>query len=290
MAAIAIPAARTRPRGRWRRALLIALALLFLGALLVLPLLAVFAEAFARGWPVFAAAVSDPDALAAVRLTLVVAAVVVPANTVFGLASAWLLTHHDFRGKAWLSALIDLPFSVSPVVAGLVYVLVYGVHGWFGGWLDAHGVRVIFALPGVILATAFVTFPFVARELIPLMQARGSDEELAARTLGAGGWQIFFHVTLPRIRWALLYGVLLCAARSMGEFGAVSVVSGHLPGLTNTLPLQVDQVYNGGSDDAIASAFALASLLACLGLATLLAKRLMEWRHGGELAHSFRRR
>jgi sulfate transport system permease protein len=290
MAAIAIPAARTRPRGRWRRALLIALALLFLGALLVLPLLAVFAEAFARGWPVFAAAVSDPDALAAVRLTLVVAAVVVPANTVFGLASAWLLTHHDFRGKAWLSALIDLPFSVSPVVAGLVYVLVYGVHGWFGGWLDAHGVRVIFALPGVILATAFVTFPFVARELIPLMQARGSDEELAARTLGAGGWQIFFRVTLPRIRWALLYGVLLCAARSMGEFGAVSVVSGHLPGLTNTLPLQVDQVYNGGSDDAIASAFALASLLACLGLATLLAKRLMEWRHGGELAHSFRRR
>jgi sulfate transport system permease protein len=290
MAAIAIPAARTRPRGRWRRALLIALALLFLGALLVLPLLAVFAEAFARGWPVFAAAVSDPDALAAVRLTLVVAAVVVPANTVFGLASAWLLTHHDFRGKAWLSALIDLPFSVSPVVAGLVYMLVYGVHGWFGGWLDAHGVRVIFALPGVILATAFVTFPFVARELIPLMQARGSDEELAARTLGAGGWQIFFRVTLPRIRWALLYGVLLCAARSMGEFGAVSVVSGHLPGLTNTLPLQVDQVYNGGSDDAIASAFALASLLACLGLATLLAKRLMEWRHGGELAHSFRRR
>jgi sulfate transport system permease protein len=290
MAAIAIPAARTRPRGRWRRALLIALALLFLGALLVLPLLAVFAEAFARGWPVFAAAVSDPDVLAAVRLTLVVAAVVVPANTVFGLASAWLLTHHDFRGKAWLSALIDLPFSVSPVVAGLVYVLVYGVHGWFGGWLDAHGVRVIFALPGVILATAFVTFPFVARELIPLMQARGSDEELAARTLGAGGWQIFFRVTLPRIRWALLYGVLLCAARSMGEFGAVSVVSGHLPGLTNTLPLQVDQVYNGGSDDAIASAFALASLLACLGLATLLAKRLMEWRHGGELAHSFRRR
>lgn len=290
MAAIAIPAARTRPRGRWRRALLIALALLFLGALLVLPLLAVFAEAFARGWPVFAAAVSDPDALAAVRLTLVVAAAVVPANTVFGLASAWLLTHHDFRGKAWLSALIDLPFSVSPVVAGLVYVLVYGVHGWFGGWLDAHGVRVIFALPGVILATAFVTFPFVARELIPLMQARGSDEELAARTLGAGGWQIFFRVTLPRIRWALLYGVLLCAARSMGEFGAVSVVSGHLPGLTNTLPLQVDQVYNGGSDDAIASAFALASLLACLGLATLLAKRLMEWRHGGELAHSFRRR
>ena len=254
----------------------------------MLPLVAVFVQAFAKGWQVFAAALTDPDARAAVRLTLLVTAIVVPANTVFGLAAAWLLTHHRFHGKAWLSALIDLPFSVSPVVAGLVYVLVYGAHGWFGGWLEAHDIRVVFALPGVLLATVFVTFPFVARELVPLMQARGSDEELAARTLGAGGWQIFFRVTLPRIRWALLYGVLLCAARSMGEFGAVSVVSGHLPGLTNTLPLQVDQVYNGGGRDAIASAFALASLLACLGLATLLAKRLMEWRHGSELAHSFR--
>lgn len=290
MAAIALPVSRVRPRsGRWRHGLLIGVALLCVGALLVLPLAAVFAEAFAKGWPVFTAAVTDPDALAAVRLTLVAAAIVVPANTVLGLAAAWLLTHHRFLGKAWLAALIDLPFSVSPVVAGLVYVLVYGVHGWFGSWLEAHGVRVVFALPGVILATAFVSFPFVARELIPFMQARGSDEELAARTLGAGGWQIFFRVTLPRIRWALLYGVLLCAARSMGEFGAVSVVSGHLPGLTNTLPLQVDQVYNGGSDDAIASAFALASLLACLGLFTLLAKRLMEWRHGDELAHSPRK-
>jgi len=290
MVATAHSMPRTRSRnGRWRHALLIGAALLCTGALLVLPLVAVFAEAFAKGWGVFAAALTDPDALTAVRLTLIVTAIVVPANTLFGLAAAWLLTHHRFRGKAWLSAWIDLPFSVSPVVAGLVYVLVYGVHGWFGGWLEAHGIRVVFALPGVLLATAFVTFPFVARELVPLMQARGSDEELAARTLGAGGWQIFFRVTLPRIRWALLYGVLLCAARSMGEFGAVSVVSGHLPGLTNTLPLQVDQVYNGGSQDAIASAFALASLLACLGLATLLAKRLMEWRHGDELAHSFRR-
>lgn len=289
MVATAHSMPRTRSRnGRWRHALLIGAALLCTGALLVLPLVAVFAEAFAKGWGVFAAALTDPDALTAVRLTLIVTAIVVPANTLFGLAAAWLLTHHRFRGKAWLSAWIDLPFSVSPVVAGLVYVLVYGVHGWFGGWLEAHGIRVVFALPGVLLATAFVTFPFVARELVPLMQARGSDEELAARTLGAGGWQIFFRVTLPRIRWALLYGVLLCAARSMGEFGAVSVVSGHLPGLTNTLPLQVDQVYNGGSQDAIASAFALASLLACLGLATLLAKRLMEWRHGDELAHSFR--
>ncbi|MGO4700520.1 sulfate ABC transporter permease subunit CysW [Dyella sp. 2RAB6] len=282
------PASRSRS-GRWRHGVLIALALLCVGGLLVLPLLAVFAEAFAKGWAVFAAAVTDPDALAAVRLTLTVATIAVPANTVFGLAAAWLLTHHQFRGKALLAALIDLPFSVSPVVAGLVCVLVYGVHGWFGGWLEAHGLRMIFAWPGLVLATVFVAFPFVARELIPLMQAQGSDEELAARTLGAGGWQIFFRVTLPRIRWALLYGVLLCTARSMGEFGAVSVVSGHLPGLTNTLPLQVDQVYNGGSDSAIASSFALASLLACLGLVTLLAKWLMEWRHGGELAHSLRR-
>jgi len=229
------------------------------------------------------------DSWAAVRLTLIVAGISVPLNVLFGLAAAWALAKFQFRGKSLLITLIDLPFSVSPVVAGLVCVLVYGVHGWFGGWLEAHGLRVIFAWPGLVLATVFVAFPFVARELIPLMQAQGSDEELAARTLGAGGWQIFFRVTLPRIRWALLYGVLLCTARSMGEFGAVSVVSGHLPGLTNTLPLQVDQVYNGGSDTAIASAFALASLLACLGLVTLLAKRLMEWRHGGELAHSLRR-
>lgn len=291
MVAVAIPAmgaARRSRSGRWRHVALITLALLCIGSLLVLPLLAVFAEALAKGWTVFASAVTDPDALAAVRLTLTVAAIAVPANTLFGLAAAWLLTHHQFRGKSLLAALIDLPFSVSPVVAGMVYVLVYGVHGWFGGWFEAHGLRVIFAWPGLVLATVFVTFPFVARELVPLMQAQGSDEELAARTLGAGGWQIFFRVTLPRIRWALLYGVLLCSARSMGEFGAVSVVSGHLPGLTNTLPLQVDQVYNGGSDSAIASAFALASLLACLSLITLLAKWLMEWRHGGELARPLR--
>ncbi|SFS14512.1 sulfate transport system permease protein [Dyella sp. OK004] len=271
------------------RGVLIVLALLCVAGLLLLPLIAVFVEALGKGWQVFATAISDPDARTAVRLTLTVAAIAVPANMVFGLAAAWLMTHYEFRGKQLLGALIDLPFSVSPVVAGLVYVLVYGVHGWFGDWLDAHGVRVIFAVPGLVLATIFVAFPFVARELIPLMQAQGNEEEHAARTLGANGWQIFFRVTLPKVRWALLYGVLLCNARSMGEFGAVSVVSGHLPGLTNTLPLQVDQVYNGGSDSAIAAAFALASLLALLTLLTLLIKRLVEWRHGGELAHPVRR-
>jgi sulfate transport system permease protein len=270
---------------RW---LLIGLAMLCIGGLLLLPLLAVFIEALSRGWTVFAAALADPDAHAAVRLTLTVAAIAVPANVLFGLAAAWLIAHYQFRGKPWLNAMIDLPFAVSPVVAGLVYVLVYGSYGWFGGWLEAHGLRVIFAVPGLVLATMFVSMPFVARELIPLMQAQGSEEEAAARTLGAGGWQIFFRITLPKIRWALLYGVLLCNARSMGEFGAVSVVSGHLPGLTNTLPLQVDQVYNGGRSDAITSAFALASLLALLTLVTLLVKRLLEWRHGDALARSAR--
>jgi sulfate transport system permease protein len=267
-----------------RRGVLVALALLVVALLLVLPLLAVFAQALDHGWRVFHDAVADPDTLAALRLTLLVAAIAVPLNMVFGLAAAWLMTHYEFRGKALLGALIDLPFSISPVVAGLVCVLLYGVHGWFGGWLVAHGVEVIFAVPGLVLATVFVTLPFVARELIPLMQARGADEEAAARTLGAGGWQIFFRVTLPKVRWALLYGVLLCNARSMGEFGAVSVVSGHLPGMTNTLPLQIDQLYNGGSADAATAAFAVASLLALLMLATLLARRLVEWRHGGELA------
>lgn len=284
MAAVIASGASRRRRGLgvvFGRALLIGLALLCAGGLLLLPLLAVFAEALAQGWAVFASALADPDARAAVRLTLTVAVIAVPANLVFGLAAAWLMTHYEFPGKSLLGALIDLPFSVSPVVAGLVCVLVYGVHGWFGGWLDAHGLRVIFAVPGLVLATVFVALPFVARELIPLMQAQGAEEEAAARTLGAGGWQIFFRITLPKVRWALLYGVLLCNARSMGEFGAVSVVSGHLPGLTNTLPLQVDQVYNGGSGDAIASAFALASLLAVLTLVTLVIKRLVEWRHGG---------
>lgn len=286
-AVLARPVYRRRSlASRLVRGLLTGVAVLCAALLLLLPLLVVFAEGLAHGWAVFVAAITDPDARTAVKLTLLVAAIAVPANMLFGLAAAWLMTHFEFRGKSLLGALIDLPFAVSPVVAGLVYVLVYGVHGWFGGWLDAHGWRVIFAVPGVVLATVFVAFPFVARELIPLMQSQGGEEEVAARTLGAGGWQIFFRVTLPRIRWALLYGVLLCSARSMGEFGAVSVVSGHLPGLTNTLPLQVDQVYNGGSGDAVASAFALASLLALLTLVTLVVKRLVEWRHGGELARA----
>lgn len=290
MAAVLSHATARRREAPWIHAVLIVLAWLVVGVLLVLPLLAVFAEAFRKGWEVFAAAVTDPDARAAVRLTITVACIAVPANALFGLAAAWLVAHYEFRGKAWLEALIDLPFSVSPVVAGLMYVLVFGAHGWLGAWLSAHGIQVIFALPGLVLATVFVTFPFVARELIPVMQAQGGEEELAARTLGASGWQIFVRVTLPRIRWALLYGVLLCNARSMGEFGAVSVVSGHLPGVTNTLPLQVDQVYNGGAGDAMASAFALASLLALLTLVTLLAKRILEWRHGQELAATSRHR
>lgn len=272
----------------WPRIVLIIVAWLAVGVMLLLPLAVVFAQALAKGWDVFLAAISDADARASIRLTLWVAAIAVPANTVFGVAAAWAITHYRFAGRSGLEALIDLPFSVSPVVVGLIYVLAFGAHGWLGGWLAAHDVKVIFAVPGLVMATVFVTFPFVARELIPVMQAHGGHEELAARSLGASGWQILWRVTLPRVRWALLYGVLLCNARSMGEFGAVSVVSGHLPGLTNTLPLQVDQVYNGGGADAITSAFALASLLALLTLLTLLLKRLLEWRHGDALAATVR--
>jgi sulfate/thiosulfate transport system permease protein len=265
---------------RLGRAALVLAAVTVLAVLLGLPLAAIFAEALRKGVLPYLAAIGQPDTLAAVRLTLSVAAIAVPLNMLFGLAAAWAMTHYEFRGKALLGALIDLPFSVSPVVAGMMLVLVYGKFGWFGGWLEAHGVQVIFALPGLVLATVFVTLPFVARELIPLMQMRGSDEEAAALTLGASGWQIFFRVTLPRVRWALLYGVLLCNARAMGEFGAVYVVSGHLRGLTNTLPLQVDQLYQ----EDFGAAFAVGSLLALLTLLTLLVKRLLEWRHGGELA------
>ncbi|GLQ98407.1 sulfate ABC transporter permease subunit CysW [Dyella mobilis] len=261
------------------RTVLVLCALLVLGWLLVLPLLAIFAEALRPGVAFYLDAIRQPDTLAAVRLTLTVAAIAVPLNLLFGLAAAWAMTHFEFRGKALLGALIDLPFSVSPVVAGMMLILVYGKYGWLGSWLEAHGVQVIFALPGLVLATVFVTLPFVARELIPLMQAQGSEQEEAALTLGANGWQIFFRVTLPRVRWALLYGVLLCNARAMGEFGAVYVVSGHLRGLTNTLPLQVDQLY----EENFAAAFAVASLLALLTLVTLGIKRLLEWRHGGEL-------
>jgi sulfate/thiosulfate transport system permease protein len=270
---------RTSWSTRAARAALVLAAVTALGWLLVLPLLAIFAEAFRQGFAFYLDAIRQPDTLAAVRLTLTVAAIAVPLNLVFGLAAAWAMTHFQFRGKALLGAFIDLPFSVSPVVAGMMLILVYGKYGWLGGWLEAHGLQVIFALPGLVLATVFVTLPFVARELIPLMQAQGSDQEEAAFTLGASGWQIFFRVTLPRVRWALLYGVLLCNARAMGEFGAVYVVSGHLRGLTNTLPLQVDQLY----EENFSAAFAVASLLAVLTVLTLGIKRLLEWRHGGEL-------
>lgn len=258
---------------------LIFAALAVLAWLLVLPLIAIFAEALRQGWAFYLDAIRQPDSIAAVRLTLTVAAIAVPLNLVFGLAAAWAMTHFKFPGKALLGALIDLPFSVSPVVAGMMLILVYGKYGWFGSWLESHDLQVIFALPGLVLATVFVTLPFVARELIPLMQAQGSEQEEAALTLGAGGWQIFFRVTLPRVRWALLYGVLLCNARAMGEFGAVYVVSGHLRGLTNTLPLQVDQLYQ----ENFSAAFAVASLLALLTVLTLGIKRLLEWRHGEAL-------
>ena len=266
---------------RLARLLLLAAALAFLLLFLLLPLAAVFVEALRKGLGTYLAAVVHPEAVAAMKLTLLVAAIAVPLNLVFGVAAAWAMTRFEFRGKAALGALIDLPFSVSPVVSGLIYVLLFGAQGWFGPWLAAHDIKLIFAVPGLVLATIFVTLPFVARELIPLMQAQGSDEEEAARVLGASGWQIFFRVTLPNIKWALLYGVLLCNARAMGEFGAVSVVSGHIRGLTNTLPLHVEILYN---DYNYAGAFAVASLLAFLALITLGLKTFLEWRYGAELA------
>jgi sulfate transport system permease protein len=257
------------------RRLLIALAVLVIGVMLVLPLVTVFGEAMARGVAFYGTALAEPDALAAIRLTLLVAAIAVPLNTLFGLAAAWCVAKYEFRGKALLVSLIDLPFSVSPVISGLVYVLLFGLQGWFGPWLRAHGLQIVFALPGLVLATQFVTLPLVARQLIPLMQAQGNHEEEAALTLGAGGWQIFRRVTLPNVKWALLYGVLLCNARAMGEFGAVSVVSGHIRGLTNTMPLHVEILYN---EYNLPAAFAVASLLALLALATLVLKALLEWR------------
>jgi sulfate/thiosulfate transport system permease protein len=276
--------ARQRKPGLPRRLVhvaLILLALVFLLLFLVLPLATVFVEAFRQGVAPYLEAIAQPEARSAIRLTLLVAAIAVPLNVVFGVAAAWAMTRFEFRGKALLGALIDLPFSVSPVISGLVYVLLFGAQGWFGPWLDAHGVKIIFAVPGLVLATVFVTLPFVARELIPLMESQGSEEELAARVLGASGWQMFFRVTLPNIRWALLYGVLLCNARAMGEFGAVSVVSGHIRGLTTTMPLEVEMRYN---EYDYVGAFAVASLLALLALLTLGIKTLLEWRYGDELA------
>ncbi|AVJ26975.1 MULTISPECIES: sulfate ABC transporter permease subunit CysW [Achromobacter] len=268
------PAHLTEPR--WVRGILLFIALGFLALFLLVPLAAVFAEAFRKGWALYLDAIVEPDALAAIRLTLLVAAIALPVNLVFGVAAAWAITKFQFRGKQFLITLIDLPFSVSPVVAGLVFVLLFGSQGWFGEWLQAHDIKIVYAVPGIILATLFVTFPFVARELIPLMQAQGSEEEQAALTLGASGWQIFWRVTLPNIKWGLLYGAILCNARAMGEFGAVSVVSGQIRGLTNTMTLHVEILYN---EYQYSAAFAVASLLALLALVTLVAKNVVEWRN-----------
>jgi len=261
----------TEPRAV--RYALTGIALLFLLLFLVAPLGAVFSQALSKGLRFYRDALADPDALSAIRLTVTTAAIAVPLNLVFGLCASWAIAKFEFRGKALLTTLIDLPFSVSPVIAGLIYVLMFGAQGWFGAWLEAHNVQIIFAVPGIVLVTIFVTFPFVARELIPLMQAQGADEEEAAHVLGASGWQMFRRVTLPNVRWGLLYGVILCNARAMGEFGAVSVVSGHIRGLTDTVPLHVEILYN---DYNFAAAFAVASLLALLALVTLALKLLAE--------------
>jgi len=257
----------------WVRRLLIAIALAFLTVFLFVPLVAVFVEALKKGLDVYLAAISEPDAVSAIKLTLIAAGISVPLNLVFGVAAAWAIAKFDFRGKNVLLTLIDLPFSVSPVIAGLVFVLVFGLQGWFGEWLRDHDLKIIFALPGIVIATIFITFPFVARELIPLMQAQGNEQEEAARVLGAGGWQIFRRITLPNVKWALLYGVILCNARAMGEFGAVSVVSGHIRGQTNTMPLHIEILYN---EYQFAAAFAVASLLAFLALVTLALKYWVE--------------
>jgi sulfate transport system permease protein len=284
-AALSLP---TPPRGRdvteesgWVRILLIAVSLLFLTFFLLLPLVTVFYEALKTGIVPYFSALADRDALASIRMTLLVAAIAVPANLIFGIAAAWTIAKFDFKGKSILTTLIDLPFSVSPVTSGLIYVLLFGAQGYFGPWLMDHDIRIIFAVPGIVLATIFVTFPFVARELIPLMQQQGVTEEQAALSLGAGGLRTFLRVTLPNVRWALLYGVLLCNARAMGEFGAVSVVSGKIRGMTNTMPLQVEILYNEYQSVA---AFAVASLLALLALVTLVIKTALEWRYADQIA------
>ena len=267
------PAATQEPL--WVRVLLTVTAFTFLTLFLFVPLAAVFAEAFKKGWEVYLKAIIEPDALSAIRLTLIAAGIAVPLNLVFGVAAAWTIAKFEFRGKNVLLTLIDLPFSVSPVISGLIYVLLFGAQGWFGPWLREHDIKILFAVPGIVLATIFVTFPFIARELIPLMQAQGSEEEEAALVLGASGWKTFWYVTLPNIKWGLLYGVILCNARAMGEFGAVSVVSGHIRGETNTMPLQVEILYN---EYNFTAAFAVASLLTLLALLTLVLKMIVEWR------------
>ena len=286
LARLRTPTETARPWAAWGLA---TAAFVFLGVFLVLPLAAVFVEAFRKGVQVYLASFREPDALAAIRLTLLAAGIAVPLNLAFGLAASWAIAKFDFRGKSLLITLIDLPFAVSPVISGLIYVLVFGAHGWYGQWLQAHAestnpvgawcvahpFKIVFAVPGIVLATVFVTFPFIARELIPLMQAQGTDEEMAAISLGASGWQTFRRVTLPNIKWGLLYGVILCNARAMGEFGAVSVVSGHVRGKTNTIPLHVEILYN---EYNFVAAFAVASLLALLALVTIVAKTLLEWK------------
>jgi sulfate ABC transporter, permease protein CysW len=264
-----------KPGQRVTQAVLIGIAVLFLGIFIVLPLAIVFSMALSQGWAAYVDALVEPDAISAIKLTLLTAAITVPANMIFGLLAAWAITKFEFRGKSFLITLIDLPFSVSPVISGLVFVLLFGLQGWFGPWLQEHDLKVVFAVPGIVLATMFVTFPFVARELIPIMQEQGTEEEEAAFTLGASGWQTFWRVTLPNVKWALLYGVLLCNARAMGEFGAVSVVSGHIRGHTNTMPLHVEILYN---EYNFVAAFAVASLLALLAIVTLILKSVLEWK------------
>ncbi len=266
--------ARATGESRLVRWVLITVALAFLAFTLLLPLVLVFSQAFSKGLSVYWQAITEPDALSAAKLTLLIAAIAVPVNMIFGVAAAWCITKFDFPGKNMLITLIDLPFAVSPVISGMIFVLLYGAHGWFGAWLTEHDIKIIFAVPGIVLATTFITSPFVARELIPLMQEQGTDEEEAAIVLGAGGWQTFFRVTLPNIKWGLLYGLILCNARAMGEFGAVSVVSGHIRGQTNTLPLHVEILYN---EYAFAASFAVASVLTLLALVTLALKTLVEW-------------
>ena len=273
--------ARATTEPVWVRRVLIGVALVFLSLFLFVPLVSVFFEAFKKGWEVYVAAITEADAVSAMWLTLIAAAISVPLNLVFGVSAAWAIAKFDFRGKSVVLTLIDLPFSVSPVIAGLIYVLVFGLQGWFGEWLMNHDMKVIFAVPGIVLATIFVTFPFVARELIPLMQAQGQEQEEAARVLGASGWQTFWKVTLPNVKWGLLYGVILCNARAMGEFGAVSVVSGHIRGETNTMPLHIEILYN---EYQFAASFAVASLLASLALVTLVLKYIVERRVHQQMA------
>jgi len=280
-----LPSAPKTLEPAWVRIALIAVALIFLTLFLFVPLVAVFVEAFKKGWEAYVSAIVEEDAISAIKLTLITAVIAVPLNLVFGVAASWCIAKFEFRGKSILLTLIDLPFSVSPVISGLIYVLLFGAQGWFGPWLMEHDIKILFAVPGIVLATIFVTFPFVARELIPLMQAQGSEEEEAAIVLGASGWDTFRRVTLPNIKWGLLYGVILCNARAMGEFGAVSVVSGHIRGETNTMPLQVEILYN---EYNFAAAFAVASLLALLALVTLALKSFIAWRLNESIADDVR--